>query len=148
MKKIGLVLLAAMVLLAYAVSSARAGHLSTKTHIYATEYLRPASLSERDLHFGTIEPHPGIKDPHILNLLLMVEVNSQTAESLLRSELARITIFFPPEGDILAAAWVRLTDDPADENLIYFPDGSCHLVYSKKENKVLTSKEHLGIQQE
>ncbi|MDV2503858.1 MAG: hypothetical protein RX318_07880 [bacterium] len=144
MKRTSLVFLTVLMVSAWAVSSARAFEYSPKTRVYVIEYLTPASVNI-DAHFGTIEPHPGTKNPHILNLLLLIEASPEKAEALLRSEMAVIGTLFPPEGDILAAAWIRLTGDPADEKLIYFPDGSCHLVYSKKENRVHTSRKHLGM---
>ncbi len=138
LKKMALLSIGAMILSVSAVSSARAGHFfSAKTHIYVIEYHKPDSESKLI--------HKNTEDPHTLNLLFLVKVDAEKAEALLRSELARLSVFFPPEGDILAAAYTRLTDDPADEKIIYFTDGSCHLVFSKEKNMVLTSRELLGI---
>ncbi|MDV2494930.1 MAG: hypothetical protein RX316_01805 [bacterium] len=137
MKRTSLVFLTVLMVSAWAVSGVSAQTLSPRTHIYNIEYLKsPPGVKNHRL---------GIQGAHVLKVIFLRKVSGKKAEVVLRSEMAVINTLFPPEGDILAAAWKRLIEDPAGDEIIYLTDGSCHLIYSKKENKIILSKEHLGI---
>ena len=114
------------------VSTASAGEYSARTHYYSIEFLKPTQ---------------GTGDVCVLNITLNREFDSQTAERLLREELARAVNLFPPKGEIMAYAWRQTDPKPGSEQMVPLSDGSRFLIYSLKTKTVLTEKEYDASQQ-
>jgi hypothetical protein len=104
--------------------------LSTRTHIYAIEYLRPIPNIKTNLRF--------------LSVSFFVKVSPQTAEAITRSEIERIIKYFPPESDGLQAMADYYPNDNSLGERIHFSDGSGFILYSPKTKKIETEKQRYG----
>src|SRR5712691_3181835 len=70
------------------------------------------------------------------------QLDAQTAERVLREELQRAVILFPPKGDVMAYAWTETDPTPGSEEMISLPDGSKFLIYSPKTKQMQTEKQY------
>jgi hypothetical protein len=108
-------------------SEISAKEYSAKTHFYAIEYLKPSV---------------GTGDVSILNVTFNRRLDAQTAERVLREELGRAVVLFPPQGDVLAYSWTQTDPEPGTEQMISFSDRSHFLIYSSKTKQIQTEKEY------
>lgn len=100
---------------------------SARTHYYAIEYLKPKV---------------GTEDVAILNVTINRRLDAQTAERILREELGRAVILFPPRGDVMAYAWTQTDPTPGSEHMVSLPDDSHFLIYSPKTKQTLSEKQY------
>lgn len=88
--------------------------------------------------------HPISQDDFAsLYIVFNYKPTSEEAETTLRAELAKTRLIY--KQDILATASFTLTGNDYDEKEIPLLDGSDHLFYDAKLNKIVTSNEREGV---
>jgi len=100
---------------------------SARTHYYAVEYLKP---------------NAGSGEVSILNVILNRRLEAAAAERILREELQRAVILFPPKGEIMAYALSETEAASGSEQRIALPDGSNFLIYSPNSKRIQTEKQY------
>lgn len=110
-----------------ACSQAIAADYSSRTHYYAIEYLKP---------------NAGEGDVSIINITVSQKITASEAERLLKEEIQRATALFPPEGELLAYAWLETSPAAGAEEMITLPDGSNFLIYSPNTITAQTEKQY------
>ncbi len=106
------------------VTSAGQGY-SSRTHFYSIEYLKPPV------------------DSHLTNISMVFNRNldPKTVEHFLREEMQRAIRLFPPNGDIMAYAFIE-TGPTGSDQMILLPDGSQFLIYWSNTKHTYTEKEY------
>ena len=91
------------------------------------------------------EFHPPVKGAegvYTLDVIFSRRVAAGEAERILRRELGAALRKSLPKGDILATAWYSPTGKEIDEDIVTLPDGSQHLIYSRRLKKIQTFGEY------